>query len=559
MRSAKPAKGLGDRILKASGAVFLASIVLKLVGFFIKNVIPNHYGLAVSDVFSVVNDNVLNTAFQFGEQCLGPAYMPVFSVAQEKEGEPRAWRFTSVVINLQILILFALMAAMIFFPEPIIGLFTQWDSAELLNDAKAQERRGMAGQMLPYVAPALLGMSLASLTYWILVSYKKFFFAAFGDALLKLSILGGALIGAKISPGNWRALAAGAVAGGSLKLLLHLAVLGRARLQYYQPAINLKDTYFRESLVLVVPLLTGIFVSRYRDAVMGNVLTNAAGLPTLFSMGRGNIDSVHFLIPLSLSIALLPYFCDISARNDNAQLGKLLTQTIRMVAWFFVPLSIVLAASANSICLMLYSGKTITPEMAGLAALVMKIFCIQLTFLAVETMAMQAFFSSRRMIAPTVAGVIFSVLAASTAYLVVVKGGMTDATQIAMTVALCLVLMRVFKSIVLVALLKTTVPVLPFAETAGYFAKLLLASGFAAAAAWGAQLLFAGPLSGVLKAIPGARMRYGSEAILIGVAGAIVYLILSLVLRMDEPRLCLQWTKEKLKQRKSKTETPAPA
>jgi len=548
---------LGDRILKAGVAVFLASVALKVVGFVIKYVIPNTYGLAVSDVFSVVNDTVLNTAFQFGEQCLGPAYMPVFTGAREKEGEERAWRYTSLLANLQFIILLALVAGLILFPGPIIGLFTQWDSSGLAGNAEAQKRRTMAEMMLPYIAPALIGMSLASLTYWILIGYKKFFFAAFGDAVLKLSVLTGALLGAVICPGNWRALAVGAVAGGTLKLVLHLAVLGPSRLRFYRPTLNTKDPYFREFLLLVLPLLVGIFVSRWRDAVMVNVLTVTAGLPTLFGMGRGVIDSINFLIPLSLSIALLPFFCDIAARDDRVQLGRLLTQTIRIVVWFFVPLSIVLAVAAGPVCLLLYSGTTITPAMAGLAALVLKLFCIQLTFLAVEMMAMQAFFSSRRMVAPTVAGVVLSLIAPAVAYLCVVKGGITGAEQILTIVALCLVVMRVLKAIVLVVLLKWTVPVLPLAETTRYLGQLLLAGGGGAAAAWGTHSLYAGPLSGLAKAIPSARLSSALEAVLIGLAGAAVYLAISLLLKMEEPRLGWQWTREKLRRRGQKLPTPA--
>jgi len=54
-------------------------------------------------------------------------------------------------------------------------------------------------------------------------------------------------------------------------------------------------------------------------------------------------------------------------------------------------------------------------------------------------MVMQAFFSSRRMIAPTVAGFVFSILSALTAYCAVVVWGMTDTVAILTFVTLTLV------------------------------------------------------------------------------------------------------------------------
>lgn len=537
-------------------AVLAASLVIKLVGFLIKTVVANEYGLAVSDAFSVVNGTVLGTAFALGENCLGPAFMPVFAGAREKDGEARAWRYASVLFNLQFLILLAIIAALMLFPAQIVALFTQWDTDAAAGNAAAAVRRDLAEAMLPYLAPALLGMSLASLTYWVLVAYKRFFFAAFGDALLRLSVLGGAAVGALLGvaggPGAWRYIVVGAVAGGTLKLLLHLVVLGRERLRMYRPSLDLKDVHLRAFFLLVLPLLVGIFVSQWRDAVVRNAITSVEGLPTLFDMGKGVVDSIGFLIPLSLSIALLPYFCDMEARNDRAQLGRLLTQAIRMLVWLFVPLGIVLAAAAVPTCMTLYRGTIIGPPQAALAGLVLQFYCIQLPFLATEMMLNQAFFSGRRMVAPTAAGIVLSLVASAIAYFAVIQSKVTDGTQILLIVCVTLVSMRLLKCFILVGLLKRTVPVLPLSQTVGYVLRVLVAGGAAAAAALAMRWLYHGPLAFLDQALHGGRVSNLAEAVLIGLAGALVYLALSLLLRMEEPRLCWQWTKEKLRRRGTK-------
>lgn len=537
-------------------AVLLASLVIKLVGFVIKTVVANEYGLAVSDAFSVVNGTVLGTAFALGENCLGPAFMPVFAGAREKDGEARAWRYASVLFNLQFLILLAIIAGLMLFPAQIVALFTQWDTDAAAGNAAAAERRGLAEAMLPYLAPALLGMSLASLTYWVLIAYKRFFFAAFGDALLRISVLTGAgvgaLLGVAAGPGAWRFIIIGAVAGGTLKLVLHIVVLGRERLRMYRLSLNLADVHLRAFFLLVLPLLVGIFVSQWRDAVVRNAITSAEGLPTLFDMGKGVADSIGFLIPLSLSIALLPYFCDMAARNDRVQLGRVLTQTIRMLVWFFVPLAIVLAAAAHPTCMTLYRGKIIGPATAAMAGMVLQFYCIQLPFLATEMMLNQAFFSSRRMVAPTAAGIVLSLIASAIAYFAVVQGNVTGPTQILLIVCTTLVSMRIIKCFILIGLLKRTVPVLPLGETAGYLLRVLVAGGGAAAAALGMRWLYHGPLVFLDKALRSGRMSNLTEAVLIGLAGVLAYLAISLVLRMDEPQQCWHWTREKLRRRGAK-------
>ena len=236
-----------------------------------------------------------------------------------------------------------------------------------------------------------------------------------------------------------------------------------------------------------------------------------------------------------------------------------MTTVIRMLVWMFVPLGIVLAVAAPALSAALCRGDEIDPEKASYVALVLQIFCIQLPFAAIEMMVMQAFFSSRRMIAPTVAGFVFSILAAATAYLLVVKGQMTDTTAILTVVTLTLVLARILKSIVLVGLLKWTVPVLPLRATLWFLARLSGAALAAAAAAVVMGRLYAGPLGfiGTDLANPLSRLlhdRFGrvshlTEVGFIALAGCVVFVALSLLLRMEEPWLCWHWTREKLKRK----------
>jgi peptidoglycan biosynthesis protein MviN/MurJ (putative lipid II flippase) len=606
----KPKRTLGERILRAGFVVLAAHVCVRLAGYIMANRITNGYSLAVSDAYNVIWESVLNTAFLIGEQCLGPAYLPIFTSAREKDGEARAWHYTSILFNTQAIILIVVIGVLMVFPASVVRVLTKWDSrvvevetakvkykaevlsstpdafvlrtpvngeyehtvarAEILNaDAidkdlgGRRERFSYAERMLRWSALGLLGLSLASLTYMILNAYKEFFWAAFGDAAVKIGILAGALLGIHegVEKGDWRYLACGVVLGGAVKLLTHLLALKWERLKHYRFSINLSDPYVRAFIALVLPLLAGILISRFRDNVVQYVLTSKENLPTYYKLGRMISGSVNSLIPYALSIALLPYFCDISARNDNKQLGEVLTRVIRMLVWFFVPLSIVLAAGALPITLALFAGENIHLLEAQFSTVVVQIFCIEMTFVAVEMMVMQAFFSSRRMIAPTIAGLVFSGLTAAAAY--ALGDIINDPFKILLGLSICLVLARVCKVIVLVALLKTTVPVFPLQENLGFIFRTLAAGLAAGAVAWGTALVLS-PLvprlvekiqhkSGTDQALSKlAKVCHGGEALAIALAGAVIYLAISFALKMEEPRELWQWTLEKVRRRKAK-------
>jgi hypothetical protein len=124
-------------------------------------------------------------------------------------------------------------------------------------------------------------------------------------------------------------------------------------------------------------------------------------------------------------------------------------------------------------------------------------------------------------------------------------------------VASSLVVARVLKAFILVGLLKTTVPVLPLGDTAAYALRVLIAGAGSAAAAIGTQRLYEGPLHSIVRKIPSARVEHAVEAIVIGAAGAAVYLALSLLLKMEEPRQGWHWFREKLRRRGQKLPAPA--
>ena len=530
---------LGVRIQKAGATVLVPHLIIKFAGLFANWFIPNHYGKAVAETFKVINDSVLNVAFLFGEQCLAPAYLPLFTRAREEGGEAHAWRFTSILFNLQLLVLLVLVSIFMLFPEWFVRLLTEWAGS---SDPELVERHRLFLVMLPFAAPGLLGMSLASLTYVVLNGYKEFFFAAFGDALLKLSILGGAAIGYFIKNDDWRFLAGGAVFGGTLKLATHLFALGWKRMRKHTWTLDATDKYVKMFGLLILPLLAGVAISQGRDVVITRALTSQANLKLFYGNGRTVVDSIQFIIPYTLSIALLPFFCDLSAREDNARLGAVLTQSIRILVWFLVPVGIAIAAAALPVSSVLYEGAKYTKSDVGYTAHVSSLYAAQLPFAALEMMVMQAFFSSKRVITPTIVGLVFSALSAGTAYVGVKNGLVTTPWAILTLVALAAIFSRILKSLVLVAFLRRSVPVLPVIETLGYVLRVALAGAAAGAAAYAVSKLNLGGskpaklvLSGVIAAVTFA-----------------VFLGASLALRLEEPKQFLRWTREKLNRRGKK-------
>lgn len=471
-------------MLKAGAAVAVAHVAAKFLGILQWRVIAGTYGLTgVNDAFFFVFEGVLMTLFFIGEESLGPAFLPVFMELKKKDSEKDAWRFASTLLTLQALVLLVGVAVLMLFPEWVVAHGTRF-----LKGGKklsvAVDRVRLATDFLFGMAPALFGLSLGSLTYMILNGYKRFFWAAFADAALK-----GALILALVcGRGRWgvQALTVGVLAAGAVKLLVHLGAL-RDKLRLFRPRLWLRDPAVKRFVLLVSPLLVGILFAKARD-YFNNIYipsTIEEGMVAAAGFGKKIFQSVGFLIPYPLSIAMFPFFCELVDRRDEKALGGFLTNASRMLLLVFVPVAAVLAVvSAQLTAALLQTGR-FDASAVGLVAVVNACYCLALPFYALEYVLMQAYFSNRRMWTVSFIGICFSAVSMAVSGVGVLVLGYHGLTALAM-IALGYSVSRLLKTLTLIGVLKRTLPFLPAGESLLYFLRVCVVGVACAAAAWGA-------------------------------------------------------------------------
>lgn len=449
---------MGTRVLKATILITLAHGLARVFGLIQSRIIGDFYGMGTEyDAFVIAFEGVIWTLFLIGEESLGPAFLPVFMDAKEKDGEERAWRFTSTLMNLQLGILLFVTAILFFFPQQAVELLTRGEGNTARND--------LAIRFLGTMAPTLIGISLSSLTYMVLNGYKEFFYPALADAALKIGLVAGVSIGFAVGLDK-DALILGALAAGCAKLFVHIFAIG-PRLKFYRPSIDLNDPYVRRFLLLVAPLLFGIVFAKVRDYFNNIYILSQleSGILSLNSAGRKIFNTVSGLIPYPLSIAMFPFFCELVARDDKKALGDFLTRSSRMLILFFLPMSVVIFVLSDPLGRLVFETGQVGGATAASVGLINSFYCMVLPFQALEFIFMQAYFSTQRMVSVTIIGIVFSALTMVISYVGVVHYGMKGVDAI-IVVALSYTISRALKTITLVTMIKMRgLPVLPFAPT----------------------------------------------------------------------------------------------
>lgn len=521
-------KTLEKKIFKAGIFVLIAHILFKFAGLIQAKVMGYFLPRATFDVvYAVAFENCIFMLFLIGEEVLGPSFLPVFMREMDTESEESAWSFANTVLTVQLILLLIVTAVLMLSPEWAVSLLTQW------SPENSPVKFALATRSIRTLAPAVIGLSLGSTTYVLLNGYKRFFLAAFGDAVWKFCVVLFLAGGALISKESAATLMWGLVAGSLCKVATHLFGL-RDKLLKFRFTLDLRHPAFKRLCWLALPLLAGILMAKVRDEVNNVYLLSAldeSGLMQANSVGRKLQSTFLFLVPYTLSVAVFPFFCELVDRNDQKQLGELLTRFGRMLLALFIPTSILVAVIAIPLTSVIFKGGHFDATAVLRTSVSLTFYTLVLPAASIEALLMQAFFANRRMVAVTVIGILFSSLSIGISWIGLQCCNGHDLILLAF-IAGGFTISRTFKSFTLVELLKKNMPLFPWKDTLLFLFRALCASLIAAAAGYGTSRLLQTKL---FTAIHWTGIK--ADIVLVVAVSAVfglVYMFFASLFRIDE-------------------------
>ncbi len=506
--------------------VLIAHLLFKFAGLIQAKVMGHCLPQTTFDVvYSFAFENCIFTFALIASEAFAPAFLPVFMRELEATSERSAWQFANTVLTLLFGIFTLSAIALCVAPGWVTRLLTHW------SPDNSPEKYALAVQSVRMLGPSVIGLSLGSITYVMLNGYKRFFLAAFGDAVWKFIVVAFLLCGLFLHGDSAKMLMWGVVAGSICKVATHIFGL-RDKLREFRPAFAISQPAFRQLCWLVLPLLVGILMAKLRDMVNNVYILSTleqSGLIQANSMGRKLQSTLLFLIPYTLSIAVFPFFCELVDQKDHANLGKLVTRFGRMLLSVFAPFALFVAVASIPFTSLIFRGGFFDATAVQRTAVSLACYTFVLPAAAIEALVMQAFFANRRMWTVTLIGVLFSMLSVLISWLGLKVFAMRELWLLAV-IAGGFTFTRMLKCVALVEMLKKNAPVFPFFQTSLFMARVACAAGLASGASWFVLYRFA-PVAHLVG-------RFG-DLLKLGVAGAlfgVIYLTAAWLLHIDEVR-----------------------
>lgn len=341
--------------------VTLAFVISQLTGLARQILVANAFGTTPAmEAFTAAN-RVSETLFLLvAGGALGSAFIPTFASILSREGEDKAWKLASSILNLTLLILIVLsLIAGIFAPQIVRHIIAPGFSSH-----PAQER--MAINLTRLMLPSVVLFGLSGIVMSILNARQVFFIPALTPSMYQIGMIFGVLV---LSPTlDIYGLGWGVVIGAAFHLLLQLPALLKLDLRY-SPTLGLTFQPVREVARLLGPRLIGVAVVQLNFWVNINLASRQpAGSVAAISFAFTLMLMPQAAIAQSIATAALPTFSTQVAENRRDEMRQSLATSLKGVLLLALPATIGLILLRTPIVTLIYQGGAFTSRSTSLVA-----------------------------------------------------------------------------------------------------------------------------------------------------------------------------------------------
>jgi putative peptidoglycan lipid II flippase len=356
------------RLAQAALVVLTGFLASRVLGVIRSIVIAAHFGTGVEANAYVAAIVVPDTVFQvLVGGAVGSAFIPVFQRYLAREETDDAWRMTSSVINLGVLVGGGTALVLAIFARPVMDVLTAGKDPEFRELAASLSR-------ILLITPAIFAASTFCAS--VLNSYHRFAVAALAPVMYNLAIIGGAFF--LSGPFGIYGLAIGAAVGALLHLLIQVPALIRLGMRW-EPIVDLGHAGVREVARLFAPRVLGLGVVQ-----LNKILSVVLFASFLVAGSMTFLDYAWLMImtPLALAMAVgtavFPTLSKESAFERHARLQQVFQLSLRIILFLTIPASVGLMVLGEPVIRLFFQHGSFNDESTRSTAYALVFFSIGL-------------------------------------------------------------------------------------------------------------------------------------------------------------------------------------
>jgi putative peptidoglycan lipid II flippase len=450
---------LGTTVLGLSGLAVLA----KVFGFGEKLVIAHFFGAQdMADVYFASIGIVLSVVFLVKE-LIYPSLLPIFTQCLSQSERDCGALFAKVFM----------LAALILTGAAVFAALFSGSLACIVAPGFSPEKKQLTADMLRYLSPAALFLSLTAVTYTVLNARKNFLNAAWPDTALKFFIVAGLILLIPL----WGIYATAVVLaiGAMALLVIHFCFIPDRVFLLATPVTQGNDA-LRKVLLLMSPLAVGVLCSHV-NGLIDNILASTLPSGHLSYLGYSKkvVDAIIAIGPAAIVTIIYTQLAGLAAAQDINKFKQLLIKAVRLLLYISIPTAILLVGLNKPFIRVLFERGRFDAAATTGTAQAFLIYSAGFVTFSLEMLIVYAFYAISNTKTPVKTGIVCVCLNIAVAVILLRPLGYIG-------IALAFVLAKTVKVILLSAILEKKFQGLFSVELCMFAGKLILASILAAIA-----------------------------------------------------------------------------
>ena len=508
-------------VARTAVGLMIATIIAKILGFGRELVLASAYGANMYSDAYLMATNIPLVIFTIIGSTLATVLIPMYFEIDNKLGEDKALKFFNNVFNIVILVCLVLSILGIIFTKPIVKIFAIGFEGVVFNIT------------VKFTKILIVGIIFTGLSY-LMTSYlqikNNFIIPGLISVPKNIIIIISIIYSVKYNP---YMMIWGALIGTIIEFIVQLPFAIKKGYKY-KLYINVKDKYIKKMIWLILPVLIGVAVNQVNTMIDRTLAsTLAEGSISALNYANKLNGFVMVLFISSIGAIIYPILSKLSAENNKERFINSVITSINSVVLLIIPISVGAIVLAKPIVKILFERGAFDSRATTMTAMALATYSVGMIGVGLRDILGKIFYALQDTKAPMINGVIAMSMNIVLNFILIKHLGLVGlafATSISSIICILLLFRNLKKKIgyfgqdkILKSTVKSTISSIIMGGITYYSYKLLY------------TILGSGLINEALSLFISV------------VIGAIVYVIIVYILKVEEIKIIEDHIKKKLK------------
>lgn len=382
------------KIAKSTILLMMATMIAKILGFVRELVLASSYGASMYSDAYLTAMNVPLVIFAIIGTTLGTVLIPMYFEVENELGEDGSIHFINNVFNLVVVTCIILALIGITFTKPLVKMFAIGFKGEILY------------MTINFTRIIIIGIVFTGLSYTMtayLQIKNNFVIPGLITVPRNIIIIISIIFSVKYNP---YIMIFGTLIAMGVEFLFQLPFAIKAGYRY-KSYININDKYIKKSINLIIPVLIGVAVTQV-NMMVDRTLASTLSEGSISALNYANKLNgfVMALFIASIATVIYPIFSKLSAEEDKGLFIKSIVKSINSVIVLVMPISVGAIVLSKPIVRLLFERGAFDSRATEMTVIALIMYSIGTVAYGLRSILDKVFYSLKDTKTPMINGVI---------------------------------------------------------------------------------------------------------------------------------------------------------